>query len=82
VIDPENAGVDPELERVLRMLDEAAEWAKTYRFEMTEEYLALIDRVEAMPQNQSGADKSGRWRGSMAYAKALRALATLVPRVK
>lgn len=32
----------PELERVLRGLREAAEFAKTYRFEMTEEYLALI----------------------------------------
>ena len=80
MIDPKDDGVDPELERVLSMLDEAAEWAKTYRFEMTEEYLALIERVEAMPQNQSGADKSGRWLGSMAYQKALRARATLLPR--
>jgi len=27
----------------------------------------LIALVEALPQNQSGADKSGRWRGSRAY---------------
>ena len=72
--------MDPELERVLRMLDEAAEWAKTYRFEMTEDYLALIERVEGMPRNQSGADRSGRWRGSRADAQRLAALATLLPR--
>ena len=77
VMDP-----DPELERVLRGLEEAAEFAKTYRFEMTEDYLALLARVEAMPQNQSGADKSGRWRGSRAYAASLAARATLVPRTK
>jgi hypothetical protein len=69
----------PELERVLRGFKEAAEFAKTYRFEMTDEYLALIARVEAMPQNQSGADKSGRWRGSRAYAASLAARATLLP---
>ena len=55
--------MDPELERVLRGLKEAAEFAKTYRFEMTDDYLALLARVEAMPQNQSGADKSHVWPG-------------------
>lgn len=53
----------PTLEDALRGLEEAAEFAKSYRFEMTEDYLALIARVEAMPQNQTGADKSGRWLG-------------------
>jgi len=72
--------MDPELERALRGLDEAVEFAKSYRFEMTEDYLALLARVEAMPQNQSGADKSGRWRGSRAYAASLAARATLLPR--
>ncbi|MGH9254138.1 MAG: hypothetical protein ACRD3C_06165 [Vicinamibacterales bacterium] len=59
--------MDPELERALRGLEEAAEFARTYRFELTEDYLALIARVEAMPQNQSGADKSAVWRGLQAY---------------
>ena len=59
--------MDDELERVLRGLEKAAEFAKTYRFEMTDDYLALIARVEAMPQNQSGADKSHVWRGLQAY---------------
>ena len=72
--------MDPELERALRGLEEAAEFAKTYRFEMTDDYLALIARVEAMPQNQSGADKSGRWRGSRAHAARLAARAILLPR--
>ncbi len=72
--------MDPELERALRALHEAVEFAKSYRFEMTEDYLALLAQVEAMPRNQSGADKSGRWRGSRAYAASLAARATLVPR--
>jgi hypothetical protein len=72
--------VDRELEDILRGLEEAAEWAKTYRFEMTDDYLALIERVEARPENQSGADKSGRWRGSRAYSQSIAARATPVPR--
>ena len=59
--------MDSELERVLRGLEEAAEFAKTYRFEMTEDYIQLIARVEALPVNQTGADKSGRWLGSRRY---------------
>lgn len=72
--------MDDELQRVLKGLDEAAEFAKTYRFEMTEDYLALIAQVEALPRNQSGADKSGRWLGSLAYAKSLVANVKLLPR--
>jgi hypothetical protein len=34
---------------------------------MTEDYLALLAQVEAMPQNQSGADKSHVWRGLHAF---------------
>jgi hypothetical protein len=74
--------VDPELERALQGLKDAAEFAKSYRFEMTEDYLALIARVEAMPENQSGADRSGPWRGSRAHAASLAARATLLPREK
>ena len=59
--------MDPELERALRAFDEARELARTFRFEMTEEYLRLIAKVEALPRNQSGADKSGRWLGSRSY---------------
>ena len=37
---------------------------------MTDEYRAMIAHVEAMPQNQSGADKSGRWVGNKADRRA------------
>ena len=66
-----------ELDAVLRGLDEAREFARTYRFEMTDEYRALIARVESLPRNQPGSDKSGRWLGSMADQKA--SLAGVVP---
>jgi len=72
--------MDAELERALRGLEEAAAFARTYRFELSDDYLARVARVEAMPENQSGADKSGRWRGSRTYANALAARATLLPR--
>jgi uncharacterized protein (DUF885 family) len=60
-----------DLGRVLRGFDKTQEFARTYRFEMTDGYRALIERVEAMPRNQSGADKSGSWIGSYAEAKAM-----------
>ncbi len=63
-----------ELERVLRGFEKAQEFARKYRFEMTDGYRALIERVEAMPRNRSGADKSGAWLGSYADAKALLSL--------
>jgi hypothetical protein len=50
--------VADDLDRVLRGLERAQEFARTYRFEMTDDYRALIAHVEAMPRNQSGADKS------------------------
>jgi hypothetical protein len=65
-----------DLERVLRRLDEAMEFARTYRFEMTDDYRQLIARVEAMSRNQSGADRSGRWIGSRAAASAFRSAVT------
>lgn len=71
--------MDPELERVLRGLDEAVEFAKSYRFEMTEDYLALLAKVEAMPQNQSGADKSHVWPALQAYVDSFK-IVRLLPR--
>jgi len=71
--------VDDELERVLRGLEKAAEFVKTYRFEMTEEYLGLLARLEAMPQNQSGADKSHVWPGLQAYRNSFKNV-RLLPR--
>ena len=67
-------GMGADSERVLRGLEEARAFAASYRFEITQEYRELIARVEGLPQNQSGADKSGRWRGSRADREALHAL--------
>ena len=48
----------PTLEHGLRALREATELAARLRIDLTDDYLALIARVEALPQNQSGSDKS------------------------
>ena len=72
--------MDAEIERALRILDESVEQAKTIRIEVDEGYRRAIALAEALPQNQSGADKSGRWRGSRRYAESLIARATLLPR--
>jgi len=50
------------LEEGLRILAEATELAKSIRIDLTDDYLQLIARVEAMPRNQNGADKSYVWR--------------------
>ena len=47
---------------MLRGLHDAVEFAKSYRFEMTEDYLALLAQVEGLPQNCPGVDKSWIWR--------------------
>jgi hypothetical protein len=62
--------MDPELKHVLEGLQEAAAFAKSYRFDLTDEYVALIEQVENLPQNRPGADKSGRWLGSRADLRA------------
>jgi hypothetical protein len=59
--------VDVTLEDALRMLDEAAEQAKLIRIELDDEYLRTIAVVEALPQNQSGADKTWVWRLDHAF---------------
>jgi hypothetical protein len=55
-----------DLKRVLPGFEQAQEFARTYRFEITDEYRALLAQVESMPRNQPGADKSGPWLGSRA----------------
>jgi hypothetical protein len=61
-----------ELDRVLEALEDARTFADSYRFEITPHYRALIVRVEKMPRNRNGADKSGRWLGSAAVQRAIR----------
>jgi hypothetical protein len=60
-----------EHERVLAALERALEFARAYRLELDDDYRALIARAEALPANQSGADKSGRWLGSPVDAAAI-----------
>jgi hypothetical protein len=58
-----------DLEGVLRGLEEARAFASTYRFEITGEYRALIQRVERLPQNQTGCDKSSVWPAMQRYVE-------------
>lgn len=58
--------MNPDVQRALAAIKDAAEKARGYRVDLTDEYLSLLARVEAMPQNQSGAVKSSRWIGSYA----------------
>ena len=57
----------PMLEDGLRALREATEMARSIRIDLDDEYLANIARVEARPENQSGADKSWVWRIEAAF---------------
>jgi len=59
--------MEPTLEDGLRALREATELAKDIRIELTDEYLRLIAIVEAMPQNQSGAEKGKLWLGDRRF---------------
>jgi hypothetical protein len=58
------------LEDGLRALGEAAELAASIRIEVDEEYQRLIALAEALPQNQSGADKTWVWRMDRAFRDA------------
>jgi hypothetical protein len=55
------------LEDGLRALAEATELAKSIRIDLDEDYLRAIALIEALPQNQSGVDKSAIWRMDEAF---------------
>lgn len=57
----------PTLEDGLRALRESTEMAKSVRIDLDDAYLANIARIEARPENQSGADKSWVWRMDAAF---------------
>jgi hypothetical protein len=50
-------------------LQEASELAANVRVELTDWYVRLIEAVEALPENQTGADKSGRWHNGRSYRR-------------
>ena len=72
--------VNRELDEVLRGLEEAVKFAQSYRFDLDDVFLALIARVESLPENQTGARKSSRWIGSRAAWQAHLARVRRVPR--
>ena len=53
-------------DRASAAIDRAVEWTRRQRRAgwppLSESYLAHIEHVEALPQNQSGADTSWVWR--------------------
>ena len=57
----------PTLEDGLRALREATELAASISIELDAEYLRAIAIVEALPENQSGADKTWVWRMEHAF---------------
>jgi hypothetical protein len=60
-------GMRSDLEDGLRILREATERAKSIRPTVDEQYLQWILQIEARPENQSGADKSGGWRAHLKF---------------
>jgi len=53
-----NRGMDSKLEAVFRILDDAVEQAKSIRIDLDAPFLRGIAIIEALPENQSGADKT------------------------
>jgi hypothetical protein len=68
LVRPEES-VRPTLQDGLRALQEASELAADIRVELTDRYVRLIEAVEALPENQTGADKSGRWHDGRSYRR-------------
>jgi hypothetical protein len=63
---------DPALDDALRALEEAARLAPLIRIELDDDYLRAIAIVEALPQNQSGADKTWVYRVEHAFREHFR----------
>ncbi len=56
--------MDPDTARTLKLLEDVTRDLETEGpVPLDEVYLRMIARVEAMPQNQNGADKSAVWEG-------------------
>jgi hypothetical protein len=60
--------MDPDARRALRLLNEVAASVPAHEpVELDADYLELVAAVEALPENQSGADKSWLWERYAAY---------------
>ena len=60
--------MDPADEEALRILDRFARLPREVGpVTLTEQYLAHIARVEALPQNQAGADKTAHHRAEVEF---------------
>ncbi|HLG56110.1 MAG TPA: hypothetical protein VI485_12320 [Vicinamibacterales bacterium] len=61
--------MDADTREALDAIDRAVEWVREQREAgwppLSTEYLAAIEAVERLPQNQSGADKSWVWRADL-----------------
>ena len=54
-----HSGMDPSMKRFFEILDEVRTWPReTGPVTLRPEYLRAIEEIEALPENQSGADKS------------------------
>ncbi|HLQ36845.1 MAG TPA: hypothetical protein VK348_03525 [Planctomycetota bacterium] len=54
--------MDPHIEAALRAIDQAEREVRALPpMQLTDEYLRHIRAVEALPENQDGADKSWVW---------------------
>jgi hypothetical protein len=61
---------DPQNEEALRRLDEAhAEPVPTGPVELSRFYLAAVDWLESLPQNETGADKTWVERAQAEFAR-------------
>ena len=67
-----NRRMGPTLDDGLRALREATEQARSIRIDLDARYLRAIALVEALPSNQSGADKSWVWRTDHAFREHFR----------
>ena len=67
------------VDEALRALRENAEKAKQLRIELTDDYLAMIDYLERLPENQPGAHKTDHWQGTRRYLDSFKH-AKLTPR--
>jgi hypothetical protein len=64
--------MDRDTDEALRLLDEVVRTVPAHEpIELDADYVRLIEAVEALPENQDGADKSWVWERYAAYREHL-----------